>query len=153
MSWLTDPRAVNSYTADHARKAGSYGLVGTAEDYWRFAQMILNGGELEGTRVLSPMTVRHMGLDHLDALGIPAQNGGLPGTSWGLGFAILKDPAAAGYVGSEGTLFWGGAANTTFWIDPQEDLIVVAMTQHMFVPELQSLSMQMHALVYGALTH
>src|SRR5262249_20041404 len=65
---ISDPALVNSYTADHPRKGGSYGLVGTAEDYWRFAQMILNGGELNGVRILGPRTVHYMLSDHLKAL-------------------------------------------------------------------------------------
>jgi CubicO group peptidase (beta-lactamase class C family) len=62
---LYEPVGVNSYLANHPRKGGSYGLVGTAEDYWRFAQMMLNGGHFEGVRILSPRTVRFMTRNHL----------------------------------------------------------------------------------------
>ena len=70
-SVIFQPWSVNSYTVNHKRKGGSYGLVATAEDYWRFAQMILNGGELNGVRILSPQTVHFMGQDHLEPAGIP----------------------------------------------------------------------------------
>ena len=69
--FLLQPWSVNSYTVNHKRKGGSYGLVATAEDYWRFAQMILNGGEFNGARILSPHTVHLMGQDHLEPAGIP----------------------------------------------------------------------------------
>jgi CubicO group peptidase (beta-lactamase class C family) len=81
--WLFEPWTVNSYTVDHKRKGGSYGLVSTAEDYWRFAQMMLNGGELDGTRILSPQVVRYMARSHFDvqtAAGKPAGIGFGPGS-------------------------------------------------------------------------
>jgi CubicO group peptidase (beta-lactamase class C family) len=148
-----EAKNMNSYTAEHAHKGGSYGLVGTAEDYWRFAQMLLNGGQMEGRRFLSPHTVHYMATDHLSPLAILSQNGEDSGTAWGLGFALLKSPAVAGVIGYEGSYFWAGAANTTFWIDPKEDIVVVLMTQSWNVPNAAwaTLRAQMSAMVYAAL--
>jgi len=149
--FLAEPSSVNSYTENHERKGGSYGLVGTAEDYWRFAQMMADGGELNGTRVLSPQVVRYMTRDHLGGIKLEEQGGWPGGVGWGLGFAVMKDAALAGYMSSDGTYFWAGAASTFFWIDPKEDLVVVAMTQHMGTPKLGSLWAQIRTLVYSAL--
>jgi CubicO group peptidase (beta-lactamase class C family) len=139
---------VNSYTVNHKRKGGSFGLVATAEDYWRFAQMILNGGELNGVRILSPQTVHFMGQDHLEPAGIPDYE---KGSGFGLGFAVIENQAAAGTLGSDGGLSWGGAATTSFWIDPKEDIVVIAMTQHMSAPAAVDAVAQLRTLVYSAL--
>ena len=139
---------VNSYTANHKHKGGSYGLVATAEDYWRFAQMTLNGGELNGARILGPQTVHLMGQDHLQPAGIPDFE---KGRGFGLGFAVVENEAAAGGLGSVGGLSWGGAATTTFWIDPKEEIIVIAMTQHMGAPAASEAVGHLQSLVYSAL--
>jgi CubicO group peptidase (beta-lactamase class C family) len=143
--------SVESYTVDNKQKSGSVGLVSTTEDYWRFAQMILNGGELDGTRILSPQVVQYMVRDHLGPIGMPGPDGKPSGVGFGLGFAVMKDPAAAGYMSSEGTFFWAGAAATHFWIDPKEDMVVVAMSQHMGAPGMETLWAQIRTLVYSAL--
>lgn len=145
---IADPALVNSYTADHPRKGGSYGLVGTAEDYWRFAQMIQNGGELAGARILSPRTVEYMLSDHLAPEDIEF---GEPGQTFGLGFAVLQDPAAAGFIASPGSASWGGAATTAFWIDRKEELVIVVMTQHFDVPAAGDLLDHVRSVVYGAI--
>lgn len=147
--FLFDPASVNSYTTDNKHKGGSYGLVATAEDYWRFAQMMLNGGQFNGTRFLSPRTVQYMARDHLTRAQLPEQWRSVGG--FGLGFAVVKDPAVEGVMTSEGSFHWAGAAATHFWIDPKEDMVVVAMTQHMSVPAVQDLSNQVRTLVYSAL--
>ena len=147
---LVQPWSVNSYGSRHIHTGGSFGLVSTAEDYWRFAQMLLNGGELNGTRILSPQTIRYMSRDHLGPIGFPSQEGP-SGLGFGLGFAVVTDPAAVGYVSSEGAYFWSGAAGTQFWIDPKEDLVVVAMIQHLATHTIDFFGPQMRALVYGAL--
>jgi CubicO group peptidase (beta-lactamase class C family) len=151
--FLLEPSNINSYTSNNAHKGGSFGLLGTAEDYWRFAQMLLNGGEFEGHRFLSPHTVSYMARDHLGSVVLADPNGKPLGIGWGLGFAVLKDPVAAGVLGSEGTYYWAGAANTLFWIDPKQDIVVVAMTQHMEAPTVDWVTMrgQLSAMVYGAL--
>ena len=152
---LRQPWSANSYTVKQIHTGGSFGLVATAEDYWRFAQMLLNGGQLNGTRVLSPQTVQYMTRDHLGALATvqPAQEPGsiASGLGFGLGFAVVKDPAGAGFMSSEGTYFWAGAAGTQFWVDPKEDLVVVAMIQHMDTPAADNFSPQIRSLVYSAL--
>jgi CubicO group peptidase (beta-lactamase class C family) len=70
-----EPHSVNSYTANHRRKGGAFGLVSTAEDYWRFAQMMLNGGAFSGTRFLSPQTVHYMSINHLGPIQMEALSG------------------------------------------------------------------------------
>ena len=148
---LFEPWLVNSYTANHKHKGGSFGLVSTAEDYWRFAQMILNGGQFAGTRIVSPQVVHYMARDHLGTIRIEGAGERPSGIGFGLGFAVMKDPAEAGYMSSEGTFFWAGAANTHFWIDPKEDLVVVAMTQDMGGAPGDELWPQIRTLVYSAL--
>lgn len=110
---------------DGPRKSfsGGAGLLSTATDYARFLQMLLNGGELDGVRVLSPTTVALMGTSHLGT--IPFQ----PGVGFGLGFSVLEDVGTRGTPGSVGELGWGGAYHSTYWVDPVERLVVVHLTQ------------------------
>lgn len=143
---LVEPWSVNSYTFEHEFKGGSYGLLSTAEDYWRFAQAMLNGGELNNEQILGPRTVDFMVSDHLSE-----QQRFTPATTWGLGFSVVENQGQLGIPFSEGTFFWGGAAATTFWIDPEEELVVVGMTQHMAVPGTGAIRGQLAALVYGAI--
>lgn len=103
--------------------SGGAGLLSTATDYARYLQMILNGGELDGVRILSPKTVELMGVSHLGD--IPFS----PGNGFGLGFSVLEDVGARGTPGSVGELGWGGAYHSTYWIDPVEGLVVVHLTQ------------------------
>jgi len=103
--------------------SGGAGLVSTAGDYARFLQMLLNGGVLDGARILGPRTVSLMAQDHLDALY------GSPGYGFGLGFQILEDPGVAGQYGSPGLYSWGGAYATNYWIDPKEQIVGVFMIQ------------------------
>jgi len=151
--WLSEPWTVNSYTVNHKRKGGSYGLVSTADDYLKFGQMMLNGGELNGMRILSPQTVQFMMRDHLGPIGLGGEDGKPSGMGFGLGFAVMKDPVAAGYMSSIGTCFWAGYASTYFWIDPKEDMVVIAMTQHVDdnVPAAGALRSEFPTLVYSAL--
>ncbi len=113
-----------NYASPPAFESGGGGLVSTASDYLRFCQMHLNGGELDGVRILSRKTVELMSTDHLD--GIPGGPGG-----FGLGFSVVKDVSQGGTLGSVGSFAWGGAAGTAFWIDPEEDLVAVYMIQNM----------------------
>ena len=99
------------------------GLVSTAADYARFLQMMLNGGELDGVRVLSRKTVESMTVGHTGD--IPFR----PGQSFGLGFSVVEDPAALGLPASVGEFAWGGAYHSTYWVDPAEELVVAYMTQ------------------------
>lgn len=145
---LSQPWSVNSYTFDHEYKGGSLGLVSTTEDYFRFAQAMLNGGELDGERLLGPKTVEFMSSNHLTEQQSSTFS---PALGFGLGFATVKDPARAGYPTSQGTYYWSGAAATNFWIDPVEEIVVVSMTQHMGVRGTAALRGELSALVYGAL--
>jgi CubicO group peptidase (beta-lactamase class C family) len=106
--------------------SGGGGLVSTAQDYARFAQMLLNGGELDGARILSPTTIALMTTDHLhdDGASFLAD-----GWGFGLGFTVKNQPALDGLPDSVGTYYWFGVAGTSFWIDPAQDLIGVFMIQ------------------------
>ena len=108
--------------------AGGAGLSSTVQDYARFLQMLLNGGELDGVRILSPITVDLMTRDHIGD--VPAGSVVQPGSAgFGLGFAIRGNPGADGEIGSEGAYYWSGFFNTTFWVDPKEQLLGILMTQ------------------------
>lgn len=119
------------YTQKVSLFSGGGGLVSTSYDYLRFCQMLLNGGQLQGKRLLSPKTVELMTLDHLAEISYGGFGINLPtrGYGFGLGFSVLKDVAATGATGSVGTYGWGGAAGTYFGIDPKEDLIYLLMIQ------------------------
>ncbi len=110
------------------RFSGGAGAASTATDYFRFLQMLLNGGELEGTRILSPQSVRYMLSDHL---GFTRGPNYLPGDGYGfgLGFAVRLADGLASIPGSQGDAFWGGITGPRFWIDPRERLAVVFMMQ------------------------
>jgi len=103
--------------------AGGAGLLSTARDYARFLQMMLNQGELDGVRLLSPKTVELMTVNHLSDL-YPA-----PGRGFGLGFETVDDLGRSGRYGSEGEFSWGGAYFSRYWVDPKEQLIAVFMSQ------------------------
>jgi CubicO group peptidase (beta-lactamase class C family) len=106
---------------------GVAGLNGTAADYLRFSQMLLNGGEYAGHRLLGRMTVDMMITNQIGP-GKPVYiRGG--GYGFGLGFAVLTDPSKSPDALSAGTFTWGGANGTLFWIDPVEDLIGILMLQ------------------------
>ena len=116
------------YFEDTQWYSGGGGLVSTTRDYLRFCQMLLNGGELEGTRLLSRKTVDLMRIDHIASLP-RASSISRPGYGFGLNFAVHKDPSRSGLNGSVGEYNWGGLAGTSFWIDPVEDLIGIYMIQ------------------------
>jgi CubicO group peptidase (beta-lactamase class C family) len=115
----------HDFSAKPALSSGGGGLVSTATDYMRFCQMVLNGGQLDGVRILSPLTVELMRTNVL------APNMAVFGqvAGFGLDFAVYTDPVAAGGYYGKGTFYWGGAAGTWFWIDPVNDLIVLGMIQ------------------------
>jgi len=122
--------------------SGGGGLVGTAMDYMRFAEMLRNGGSLDGRRILSPRTVDFMTMNHLPASISSGGTGESPGIGgrafegfgFGLGFGLVTDVPASAVIGSVGEYSWGGAAGTIFWVDPVEDLVVVSMIQLMGSP-------------------
>ena len=119
--------------------SGGGGLVSTAMDYVRFCQMLLNGGELDGVRILSPLTVNLMRRNHLPKDMVEMTPGS--GTGFGLDFAVVLDPIQANTF-SKGEFYWGGLAGTWFWIDPVEDLVFVGMIQQMgdARPDVRSLT-------------
>lgn len=129
-----NPNLLIDVTAPPANDSGGAGAVSTASDYSVFAQMLLNGGQLDGARILSPTTVRLMASDHLGArIEAPVTPGelllGTPGYTFGLGFAVREGPGVAAVPGSEGEFMWAGYAGTYFWIDPEQALVGVLMTQ------------------------
>ncbi len=116
--------------------SGGGGMVGTIDDYHRFAKMLLGKGQLDGTRLLGRKTLEYMTSNHLPgncdlaAMGQPVfSETPYEGIGFGLGFSVVVDPAAANVLDSPGEFAWGGAASTYFWVDPVEELIVVFMTQ------------------------
>lgn len=131
-------------------RLGGAALVTTAEDYFRFAQMVLNGGELDGERLLSPETVEHMLSDHIVGLeGDPLPTTG-PGYGFGLGWGVRKQEGVGYSPGSVGDAMWAGAGGTSFTIDPQEDIVAVFMAA---APSTrQHTRFLFKNLVYGALT-
>lgn len=116
----------------HRAFRGGTGLVSTTDDYWRFCQMLLNGGEFEGIRVLGRKTVELMTTNHLPSSLMPIELGGLNllGYGFGLGMRTLIDVGQSAAPGSPGEYGWSGAANTYFWIDPVEELIGIIMAQY-----------------------
>jgi len=143
---VADASLSDGYIKGGPLESGGIGLVGTARDYLRFAQMLLNGGELDGVRILSPKTVSYMTSNHLGDLPMGL---GRKGTGFGLGFAVVLDPAMAGSVGSVGEYSWGGAAGTTFWVDPVEKLVGIFMVQSL--PHRTRLKDEFKVLTYGAM--
>ena len=105
--------------------SGGAGFLSTAKDYVQFLQMMLNGGTYEGNRILSRKSIELMTTDHLGSASFPWSEG----TGFGLGFSIATDIGIRGQMGSLGEYGWGGAYHSTYWVDPNEELIVVYFTQ------------------------
>jgi len=131
---------------DGPRKSfsGGAGLVSTATDYARFLQMLLNGGELDGVRLLGRKTVELMTIDHLGEVTFR------PGEGFGLGFSIVEDVGRRGTPGSVGEFGWGGAYHSTYWVDPAEELVVVYLTQLLPAGDIDD-HQKLRALVYQAI--
>jgi len=138
--------ASNSFTSGRGFESGGGGLVSTASDYMRFCLMLLNGGELNGVRLLSPRTVELMTMNHSADLPVAW---GQAGVGFGLGVAILLDPGQVGELGSAGEYSWGGAAGTRFWIDPKENIAGVFMVQSL--PHQTRLGHEFRVLTYQAI--
>jgi CubicO group peptidase (beta-lactamase class C family) len=137
--------------------SGGGGLVSTAADYHRFALMLLGEGELDGVRLLGPRTVRYMASNHLpggadlEAFGRPLfAETTFEGVGFGLGFSVLQDPLAGKTPGSRGEFAWGGAASTSFWVDPVERLTVLFFTQ-LLPSSTYPIRTQLRQLVHQAL--
>jgi CubicO group peptidase (beta-lactamase class C family) len=130
---------------------GGHGLFGTIGDYFRFAEMLANGGALDGVRIIGRKTLELMHMNHLPAALLPIEIGGMPllGYGFGLGSRVLLDVAASGAPGSVGEYGWSGAAKTHFWVDPKEHIVALFMTQSILSFDLPELDLR--ALVYQAL--
>jgi CubicO group peptidase (beta-lactamase class C family) len=145
------------YTKPPGMESGGGGLVSSTMDYARFCQMIVNGGELDGVRILAPATVELMGknvipknvLVNSDGRSVAQFN---EAVGFGLDFMTLIDARASGSLEGDGTMSWGGAAGTWFWIDPTNDLIFVGMIQRFSgAPTATNLGAMSRTLVYQAL--
>ncbi|HEV7886653.1 MAG TPA: serine hydrolase domain-containing protein [Acidimicrobiales bacterium] len=136
---------------------GGAGLVSTAHDYDRFTRMLLSGGTLDGTRLLSPRTLRYMTRNHLPGGGLLSSMGrgqfsetAYDGIGFGLGFSVLVDPVAYKVPASQGEFAWGGAASTAFWVDPAEQITAAFFTQ-LLPSRTYSIRTELRQLVYAAL--
>lgn len=155
---VQDDPHTSPYRRPHTMFSGGGGLVSTMPDYLRFTQMMLNGGELDGVRILGRKTVELMTVNHLPGDGdmaqfaVPGGYGevGFDGMGFGLTMAVGLGAARTGQIGSTGDFMWGGMASTTFWCDPAEELLVIFMTQ--LIPSgTYNFRGQLKALVYPAL--
>lgn len=155
---LQDEAANSPYLKPPGLVSGGGGLVSTITDYLRFCRMLLNGGTLEGARILSPKTLELMTANHLpDGRELPDlclslfNEAAYAGVGFGLGFAVTTSPARTLLPGSAGDFSWGGLASTYFWVDPREQLIVIFMSQ--LIPSATyPLRRELRTLVYSAFT-
>jgi len=154
---LMDDPAKSAYLTPPTCFSGGGGLVSTAADYYRFCQMLLNGGELNGVRLLGQKTIEYMTMNHLPGnqdltdLSISALSETTnEGVGFGLGFAVIIDQVKSQQVGSFGEYYWGGAASTIFWIDPAQDIIVIFLTQLM-PSNTFNFRGQLKSLIYSAI--
>jgi CubicO group peptidase (beta-lactamase class C family) len=144
---VIDPPATSHYTRPSKAPSGGGGLVSTTGDYLRFAQMLLNKGELDGVRLLGRKTVELMATNHLPD-GVYCFDD--PSAGFGLGVSVLRDLGKSQTLGSPGNFGWGGAANTNFWVDPKEELLGILMLQ--FMPsDTYPVVADFRNLTYGAL--
>jgi CubicO group peptidase (beta-lactamase class C family) len=156
---VTDPPGRGfggEYDKQPTMPSGGGGLVTTALDYYRFAQMLGNNGQLNGVRVLSPASVRLMSANHLPPQLLSGEFGigrqvMRPGFGYGYNCAVVYDPPLANLPDGKGTFFWDGAAGTWFWVDPANDLVFVGMIQRLAGPDLPNVQYQSRAAVYQAL--
>jgi CubicO group peptidase (beta-lactamase class C family) len=154
---LVDDPQTSAYTRERTYFSGAGGLVSTAADYLRFCRMLANGGELDGVRMLGPRTIRLMTLNHLpdgNDLASMAQNGGetqREGHGFGLGFAVLLDPAKAQLIGTPGEYYWGGAASTAFFVNPHEDGLIMLFLTQLRPSSTYPIRRELRATIYSAL--
>jgi CubicO group peptidase (beta-lactamase class C family) len=151
-------RPMPTYTTPPAMESGGGGLTSTTIDYARFSQMLLNKGELDGVRILSPASVELMGTNVIPKNVLVNSNGtsGLrfnEAVGFGLDFMVVNDARGAGTLQGNGTISWGGAAGTWFWVDPANDLIFVGMIQRLGGTGGDDLGGTARTLTYQALTH
>jgi CubicO group peptidase (beta-lactamase class C family) len=155
---LQDDPATSSFLSPPSLISGGGGLCSTAADYLTFCRALLNGGELGGVRLLGPKTLKLMTSNHLPGgLDLPGMSRSLfseatyNGIGFGLGFAVTMDPAQTLIAGSPGEYNWGGAATTSFFIDPAEELITIFMTQ-VLPSSAYPLRRELRTMVYAAIT-
>lgn len=156
LSLIDDP-GQSAYARPRTYLSGGAGLVSTAMDYVRFAEMLRRGGELDGVRILGPRTIKYMTTNHLpggaDLAGLAVGSFSetrYEGVGFGLGFHVTIDPVRAQVPSSVGEFGWGGMASTAFWVDPAEDLSVVFMTQ--LIPSTTfNFRGQLKSIIYGAI--
>jgi CubicO group peptidase (beta-lactamase class C family) len=154
VSTENDPHS--DYATQPTMPSGGGGMVSTAEDYYRFAQMLASGGKLGDKRILAPATVQLMTSNHLRASILTGEFGigqhiMRPGFGYGFNCAVVFDPPEAGLADGKGTFLWDGAAGTWFWVDPTNDIVFIAMIQRMLGHDNHSLEYRSHATVYQAL--
>lgn len=150
--------AMPDYSKPPAMESGGGGLVSTTWDYARFCQMILNKGQLDGVRILSPASVELMDTNVIPHSVLVKSNGTSvaqfnEAVGFGLDFQVVKDARAAGMLEGDKTMSWGGAAGTWFWIDPTDDVLFVGMIQRMGGTGGDDLGTQARTLTYQALLH
>lgn len=147
------------YAKEPTMPLGGGGLLSTAGDYTRFMQMMLNGGELGGTRMLAPSSVSMMRTNRLPKAITDREEFGIgtfrasPGQGFGLDFAIFTDPAFISHPVGKGTYSWGGAAGTWFWIDPTNDMAFVGLVQRVVLPGSPDMGAIAQQMVYQALVN
>jgi len=152
---LMDPGPESAFIEPVNRHHGGGGLVSVASDYHRFMEMMRRRGELDGARLLAPSTVDLMASNalggDLESMGQPTfGESNFRGVGFGLGMAVIIDPARAHLLTSPGEYFWGGAASTAFWIDPKQDITVLFLTQ-LFPSSTYPIREELRALVSQAL--
>lgn len=155
---LQDDPATSSFLSPPSLISGGGGLCSTASDYLTFCRALLNGGELGGVRLLGPKTLKLMASNHLPGgVDLPTMSRSLfseaayNGIGFGLGFAVTMNPAQTLIAGSPGEFAWGGAATTSFFIDPAEELIVIFMTQ-VLPSSAYPIRREIRSMVYAAIT-
>jgi CubicO group peptidase (beta-lactamase class C family) len=155
---LQDDPATSSFLTPPALVSGGGGLCSTVADYLTFCRALINGGELGGVRLLGPKTLKLMASNHLpNGMDLPGLSRSLfseatyNGIGFGLGFSVTMDPVKTMIPGSAGEYSWGGAATTSFWIDPAEELITIFMTQ-VLPSSAYPLRRELRTMVYAAIT-
>jgi CubicO group peptidase (beta-lactamase class C family) len=155
---LQDDPATSSFLSQPSFISGGGGLCSTVADYLTFCRALLNGGELDGVRLLGPKTLKLMTSNHLPGgVDLPAMSRSMfseaayNGIGFGLGFAVTMNPAQTLIAGSPGEFNWGGAATTSFFIDPAEELITIFMTQ-VLPSSAYPLRRELRTMVYAAVT-
>ena len=153
---LKPATAGGNYDQTPGMPSGGGGMVSTAEDYFRFASMLANGGELNGVRIISPESVALMSSNHLAPNLLTGEFGiGMhtmrAGFGYGYNCAVIFDPPMAGFPDGKGEYFWDGAAGTWFWVDPTNDVVFVGMIQRMLGPASPNVEYGSRSTIYGAL--